>query len=113
MTDQKIIEKEFIKTIGEPMCDCYVTEYPDKDQTQGWGCGYIRIPRGHPFFQKEKDVINNQISFPGDGVTFAKMEDGYWVVGFHTSWGYFNPSYDRKFVETETKRIATEIHKII
>jgi len=56
---------------------------------KGWGNGYVRIPEGHPYYEKTYDDI--PVSVHG-GLTFSDhifednkyFSDGYWV-GFDTA----------------------------
>jgi hypothetical protein len=44
----------------------------------GYRCGYICIPKGHPWFSKDYDDID---AFVHGGLTFARYddEDSYWI----------------------------------
>ena len=63
----------------------------------GFRCGYVRVPKGHPWFDKDYNDINADVH---GGLTFAAMDmpcdkggpdDGYWV-GFDC--GHFDDAPD-------------------
>lgn len=50
----------------------------------GWGNGYVAIPKGHPYYGRHYDDIDVRIH---GGLTYGRMEDGMWVIGFDTAHG--------------------------
>lgn len=65
----------------------------------GWGCGYVALPEGHPFFGLKEDWDGNGLPDgleASGGITFASLIDnpkesnpfreylGMWVLGFDT-----------------------------
>ena len=66
-----------------------VKSQPHPYLEKGWGNGYVRIPEGHPYYEKTYDDI--PVSVHG-GLTFSDhifgdskhFSDGYWV-GFDTA----------------------------
>lgn len=81
----------------------------------GWGNGYVRIPEGHPYYEKTYDDIpvnvHGGLTF-GDHV-FGKdkyFSDGYWV-GFDTShYGDDRQRWPMDKVLDETIHLFKEIY---
>lgn len=52
----------------------------------GHWCGYVDIPKGHPWFGAHDDAINDKLSFIDvhihGGLTYADEVEGCWRVGF-------------------------------
>ena len=66
-----------------------VKSEPNPYLEKGWGNGYVRIPEGHPYYEKTYDDIDVRVH---GGLTFGDhifednkhFSDGYWV-GFDTA----------------------------
>lgn len=50
---------------------------------RGWGNGYVIVPKGHPWYKKDYEVINCLIY---GGLTYSQQEKrDTWKVGFDTN----------------------------
>lgn len=70
--------------------------------TDYWFCGYVNIPKSHPFYQKNYDEITCEIDVHG-GLTFSgelNGMSGYWI-GFDC-----NHYDDNHFIQNETYTIG-------
>lgn len=62
------------------------------DDIYGHLCGYIDIPKCHPFYQKHYDEI--EIDVHG-GLTFSDVIDGFWTIGFDCAhYCDYKPGYE-------------------
>ena len=77
----------------------------------GWGCGYIALPKTHPWFNKSYDDIKVDIHV---GLTYAALSDSQysdiglnlWVVGFDTAHYSLTPfKYTKDYVLQETRNL--------
>ena len=82
---------------------------------KGWGNGYVRIPEGHPYYEKNYEDI--PVSVHG-GLTFSNhifdngkyFSDGYWV-GFDTAhYGDTKEKWTMENVLQETIHLFKEIY---
>ena len=61
----------------------------------GYGCGYVGIPIGHPWYGKHYSYINDYVCIHG-GLTYSEnhitdeYDDEYWWIGFDTCHCYDN-----------------------
>jgi hypothetical protein len=90
----------------------------------GWGNGYVLIPKGHPLWGKDYDLIDMDVDVHG-GITFGEevtdelierlepltdQDKGFWMIGFDTAHYRDNlASCPKEYVEAETKRLAEQI----
>lgn len=69
----------------------------------GWGNGYVKLPKGHPWYGKDYDDI--KVSVHG-GLTYSRQEGKYWVIGFDCA--HFNDTpatCPKEYVEKETESL--------
>ena len=92
-----------------------VKSEPNPYLEKGWGNGYVRIPEGHPYYEKTYDDI--PVSVHG-GLTFSNhvfddgeyFSDGYWV-GFDTAhYGDTKERWPMDKVMEETIYLFKEIY---
>lgn len=98
--DKALLDVKYIGVNADDIIDVYhelglrspitiVKSEPNPYLEKGWGNGYVRIPEGHPYYEKTYDDI--PVSVHG-GLTFSDhifednkyFSDGYWV-GFDTA----------------------------
>ncbi len=88
---------------------------PNPYSERGWGNGYVRIPEGHPYYEKTYDDIPVDVH---GGLTFSDhifengkhFSDGYWV-GFDTAhYGDDLQSWPMVRVMDETIHLFKEIY---
>lgn len=78
---------------------------------RGWGCGYVIIPKEHPFMVKlllnEETPFYPQIKNFTEEITFAEWEnENYFTIGFDTSHGWNNKENSSKsFVIEKTNSL--------
>ncbi len=68
------------------------------DMVTGWGCGYIGIPKGHPWYGKEYADIEADVhgrltyaSFDNPSAKPKSTQDGLWWIGFDCAHGGDTP----------------------
>ena len=92
-----------------------VKSIPTPYTEKGWGNGYVRIPEGHPYYEKTYDDIDVRVH---GGLTFGDhifgrdkyFSDGYWV-GFDTAhYGDTKESWPMERVFQETIHLFKEIY---
>lgn len=85
---------------------------------QGYRCGYVRVPVGHPWHGKDYGDI---IADVHGGLTFAEAdvqcdapgEDNAWWVGFDCAHLFDMPDLSLPFDDSESKAFAIRTHQII
>lgn len=101
----------------------------ESDYKNGWGNGYVIIPKGHPLHGIEYDEINEKGIDVHGGLTCSVLVDkklierfsdeypplndediGTWLVGFDTMHYIDNIiNCNKEFVESETERLKEQI----
>ncbi|MDP1712918.1 MAG: hypothetical protein Q8K86_10740 [Candidatus Nanopelagicaceae bacterium] len=102
-------ELDFVTAVGLPA-------YIQRVEKLGHLCGYVLIPRGHPWFEKEYDAIHADVH---GGLTYSRQETATeeWWIGFDCGHaGDFTPSYSRsgsyrtvRYVKKECERLALQV----
>ena len=80
----------------------------------GWGCGYVHIPKDHPFLVELNEDDSYCYLQPKDcpeQITLSEWgaDKEYYIIGFDTAHSYNNESHDEEFVT----RIANEIKELV
>ncbi len=80
-----------------------------KIRDHGWGCGYVKIPKGHPILiKRELKASFRMFDLYGDGfheeISFAEWDDEYefFKIGFDTMQPRHDSSNDLKYVTDTT-----------
>ena len=90
---------------------------PNPYSGRGWGNGYVRIPEGHPYYEKTYDDIPVDVH---GGLTFSDhifednkhFSDGYWV-GFDTAhYGDDIDSWPMVRVMDEAKHLLKQVYHL-
>lgn len=87
----------------------------DSFTDRGWGCGYVLIPKGHPYRVVEKlneDVyFYPQIEGFSEEITYSEVNElGELKIGFDTAHSYCNAeTHNETFVRTKTYELKTLI----
>ncbi len=88
-----------------------------------WYCGYVVVPKTHPFYKKDYDDIYDEIEVHG-GLTYSRMvtrefdfgltgEDDEWVIGFDCNHFSDNPRIqDALYVKGECMELIEQLIKI-
>lgn len=88
-----------------------------KGITHGYGCGYIGLPEGHPWYGKDYDIIDASVH---GGLTYSDWHvgsdepDGCWWIGFDT--GHSNDNMDNcneEFCWKEIERLKQQALEVI
>ena len=91
--------------------------YPCAEETKkirdhGWGCGYVKIPKGHPILIKiELKTPYRMFDLYGDGfhedITYTEWDDEYefFKIGFDTMHMRHDSSDDLKYVTDTTLKL--------
>lgn len=84
----------------------------------GWGCGYIGVPKGHPWYEVELDDCDVEVPIlVHGGVTFAanhlppaikETESDYWYVGFDTMHFGDTAALDESFVDEQIELLHSQ-----
>jgi hypothetical protein len=73
----------------------------------GWGCGYVGVEKGHPWFKKSYDDLQD-VHVHG-GLTFSDHRDGdesIWWLGFDTAhYGDNLTEQDENYVKNEVQTL--------
>lgn len=124
--DKALLDVKYIGVNADDIIDVYhelglrspitiVKSEPNPYLEKGWGNGYVRIPEGHPYYEKNYDDI--PVSVHG-GLTFSNhvfedgeyFSDGYWV-GFDTAhYGDTKERWPMDKVMEETIYLFKEIY---
>jgi len=124
--DKALLDVKYIGVNADDIIDVYhelglrspitiVKSEPNPYLEKGWGNGYVRIPEGHPYYEKTYDDI--PVSVHG-GLTFSNhvfddgeyFSDGYWV-GFDTAhYGDTKERWPMDKVMEETIYLFKEIY---
>lgn len=77
----------------------------------GWGNGYVKLPKGHPYWGKDYDDIPVEVH---GGLTFGEEdENGFWVVGFDTAHHSDTRAYwTKERVEEETNNLREQLENL-
>lgn len=91
--------------------------------SHGWGNGYVIIPKNHPFYGVNYNIINHFVNVHG-GLTYSEYckedsllifnlnrEDvGKWVIGFDTAHAGDNPEiWHKGAVQAEVDNLLTQV----
>lgn len=81
---------------------------------QGWLCGYVALPQGHPLYGKEYDEIDDKINdVTHFGLTYSNLEGNDWVIGFDCNHAFDTPATNTvQFVEGNIEEIVDTILEI-
>lgn len=81
---------------------------------QGWLCGYVALPQGHPLHGKEYDEIDDKINDVAHfGLTHSNLEGNDWVIGFDCNHAFDTPATNTvQFVEGNIEEIVDTILEI-
>ena len=81
---------------------------------QGWLCGYVALPQGHPLYGKECDEIDDKINDVAHfGLTYSNLEGNDWVIGFDCNHAFDTPATNTvQFVEGNIEEIVDTILEI-
>lgn len=81
---------------------------------QGWLCGYVALPQGHPLHGKEYDEIDDKINDVAHfGLTYSNLEGNDWVIGFDCNHAFDTPATNTvQFVEGNIEEIVDTILEI-
>lgn len=77
----------------------------------GWGCGYVIIPKNHPFMVEYKiDQLQGYSMYAIKGfeqeITFCELEkNGDLKIGFDTAHSWNDNTHDKEWVTNETKKL--------
>jgi hypothetical protein len=99
-----------------------VMDMSDISYFNGWGNGYVIVPKEHPWYGKEEDDINYDLSLLNVDIhgyiTFSKLVQhggrngaykpyiGKWLIGFDTNHGYeTKETWNEARVIEETKKL--------
>ena len=94
-----------------------VKSTPNPYSGRGWGNGYVRIPDGHPYYEKTYDDIPVDVH---GGLTFSDhifedgkyFSDGYWI-GFDTAhYGDDIDSWPMVRVMDEAKHLLKQVYHL-
>ena len=77
----------------------------------GWGCGYVHIPKDHPFLVELEEGWGNYLQ-PKDcpeEITFSQWDKDkeYYVIGFDTAHSYNGPIHDKTYVTAQANAIKS------
>ena len=77
----------------------------------GWGCGYVHIPKDHPFLVELEEGWGNYLQ-PKDcpeEITFSQWDkdNEYYVIGFDTAHSYNGPIHDKTYVTAQANAIKS------
>lgn len=114
----KIIRKEdyegFTFIIRKTGCHVpleYKALFPGTDY---WFCGYVNIPKNHPYYHKHYSEIDNEIDVHG-GLTFSggiNSINGYWI-GFDCN--HYDDNHfvqDETYTTNECKKLIEQLIKV-
>jgi hypothetical protein len=81
---------------------------------KGWGNGYVILPKEHPFYGVEYDILNNYVSAHG-GLTYSDTdEDGNWKVGFDTAHAWDTPeNWPKEAVIKHTEELRDQFIELV
>lgn len=85
---------------------------------RGWGCGYVMIPKNHPFITYLEQSDDQWITHPSfeQEITYHKNKTvngiDYLVIGFDTSHSYNDETHDFDYVFNETIKLQNAIDSI-
>ncbi len=77
----------------------------------GWGCGYVHIPKDHPFLvqlvQQDDCYFYLEPENCPEEITLSEwnVDKEYYTIGFDTAHGYNNESHDEEYVTRKTNEI--------
>ena len=77
----------------------------------GWGNGYVALPKEHPLYEMDCGEIHDKydINIHG-GLTYSRMEEDKWVIGFDTvHYADNKTNWPKESVEAETKRLKEQV----
>jgi len=96
----KLMEKDGIIALTSPS--------PLSPMMGGWGCGYVSLPQGHPWF-------GSTSPFAGDfDITYAHPDGTRWVIGFDTGHSWMNlKNTPMEVVEGLTRDLLNEAIKAV
>ena len=78
----------------------------------GWGNGYVKLPKSHPLFGEDYDVISEKIKWQGNELTYADFDGKYYTVGFDTNhYGMDQYNWSKSRVEKEAERLSVALFK--
>lgn len=92
--------------------------------TFGWGNGYVCLPKDHPCYGMDYNIIHNNYKIHiNGGLTFSESSDNigwdevpkgdYWIVGFDTVHSWDNlEMWPKESVEDETKKLVSQFESI-
>jgi hypothetical protein len=106
-----------------------------KVSVMGIPCGYVGLPKSHPYFGKHYDDVDDENIQVHGGLTFSgyweELADNLWYLGFDCghAWdmdmdysrgqqmgGHSIPLYHSnksgEFVEEQTRRLAEQLEKV-
>ena len=104
--------KNTLKEIGLELIPYPTDDYFAKNTNQGWGCGYVKIPSGHPILikiemQSEFNLFNLYSNGFSNEITYAKWdkEGDYYKIGFDTRHTFNDSSDDEAYVLKTTLKL--------
>lgn len=80
--DPTTIEREFI----ESGLECCTRIVP-----QGYRCGYVAIPKGHPLFGMDWENEETEALDVDGGITYGEGDEDIWVLGWDAGHGWHLP----------------------
>lgn len=81
----------------------------------GWGCGYVIIPKGHPFrvfelLEEDDRYFNIQVGGFSEEITYCAKEGENLVLGFDTAHSWNNIENSGK---SEVERLTEDLRQCI
>lgn len=76
----------------------------------GWGNGYVKLPKDHPYFGKDYNDIPVDVH---GGLTFAEMDGEFWKVGFDTAhYSDTQENFPKSRVLSETENLRNQLENL-
>lgn len=73
----------------------------------GWGNGYVYIPKGHPYYEKDRNEIPYEVH---GGVNFAEPDGDWWVIGWDTCHSYDTlETWPEERVRAENAKLLAQV----
>jgi hypothetical protein len=94
-----------------------VSEHARRLFERGWGNGYVAVPPGHPWYEKDYNSIDCDApggltfsSYAGDMRGVSDRLHQHWVVGFDTGHAWNNSDHDKQYVINETVNLYAQAY---
>lgn len=77
------------------LLEAYVIPYENKYENWGWGCGYVKVHKSHPYYKKCKIITRDAeglYTYPQERsgkfcetITYFNFEGDFLVIGFDSA----------------------------